>query len=108
VNSAAVLALVAMGCSGDSAAEFTYDYTIPLGSGDAADRGEIVGICPERLDARVGDSLRIVNDDDRAHVLGPYTVAAGQVLTQEFTTVGTHVGVCSTRPGYEFVLSVGD
>jgi hypothetical protein len=105
------------GCSGESSqqpgsasvevrGDFTYDYMIPPGSGAATDRGEHLTIFPYRLDAQVGETLRIINNDDRAHTLGPYTVGAGQVLTQEFTSPGTFVGVCSTHPGYEFVLSV--
>lgn len=105
------------GCAGESSqqpgsasvavqGEFTYDYMIPPGSGAATDRGEHLTIFPYRLDAKVGETLRIINNDDRAHILGPYTVGAGQVLTQEFTSPGTFVGVCSTHPDYEFVLSV--
>jgi hypothetical protein len=114
---AAVFAVLVVGCNGDSSrrpgsagvsidGDFTYDYMIPPGSGAAADRGEHLDIFPDRLDAQVGESLRIINNDDRTHVLGPYTVGAGQVLTQEFTSPGTFVGVCSTNPGVEFVLSI--
>ena len=51
-----------------------HDYVIPAGTGDALDAGEDIEILPEVLEAEVGETIRIVNDDDRGHVVGVFFV----------------------------------
>jgi hypothetical protein len=50
--------------------------------------------------------MRIVNDDDRGHLVGPFFVAAGQSLTQRFNSPGKLVGVCSIHEDGLFVLEI--
>jgi plastocyanin len=88
------------------AANPTYVYVIPAGTGAAVDRGEPVDILPRELRARVGEVMRIVNDDDRGHLVGPFFVAAGQTLTQRFNSPGELVGVCSIHEDGLFVLEI--
>jgi hypothetical protein len=88
------------------AANPTYVYVIPAGTGAAVDRGEPVDILPRELRARVGEVMRIVNDDDRGHLVGPFFVAAGQTLTQRFNSPGKLVGVCSIHEDGLFVLEI--
>ena len=110
----AVLAIIAV-VSGDDEPEFQtiansddadYEYTIPLGAGAQIDAGESINIIPAELTVRVGESLRIINDDDRGHVVGVFFVGAGEILSQEFTSTGTLSGGCSIHPSGEFTLQL--
>jgi hypothetical protein len=85
-----------------------YDYVIPAGSGARIDRGEELDIFPTELDAKVGQTIRIVNDDDRGHNIGPFYVGADSTLTQRFASPGRFIGVCSVHPSGQFVLQVSE
>ena len=84
----------------------TYEYTIPAGAGAALDAGQPLDILPAELDAHVGDTIRIVNQDDRGHNVGPFFVGAGETMTQQFASPGDFVGVCTVHPSGQFVLHV--
>lgn len=114
-----VLALVltialATGCGHDgagvkvSAATGAADlsYVIPAGTGARLDRGEPVEILPADLHVRVGQIIRIENDDDRGHLVGPFFVGAGETSTQQFRTPGVLVGGCSVHPSGTLTLTV--
>ena len=117
---AAVVAcgLVIAGCGGDSsesgpgivpadeAESATYEYVIPLGAGDALDAGTPLEILPAELEVEVGESIQIVNNDERGHNVGPFFVGAYETLTQRFSSAGEFVGVCTVHPSGEFVLIV--
>ncbi len=90
----------------DSIATATYDYTIPAGAGEALDAGTPLEILPAELDAHVGETIRIVNNDDRGHNVGPFFVGAGETMTQQFASPGEFVGVCTVHPSGQFVLHV--
>jgi plastocyanin len=83
-----------------------YSYTIPVGAGEALDRGEPLAILPAELTVEVGQMIEIVNEDDRGHLLGPFYVGAGETLRQRFSSEGSFVGVCTVHPSGEFVLTV--
>ena len=83
-----------------------YDVVIPAGSGARIDAGEQLDILPAELVVRVGESIRIVNDDDRGHVVGIFYVGAGETLIQTFTTAGELSGDCSVHPSGRFTLKV--
>ena len=110
----AIIAVVA-GVSGGDEPEFQaiansddadYEYIIPLGAGAKIEAGESINIIPAELMVRVGESLRIINDDDRGHVVGVFFVGAGETLSQEFTSTGTLSGGCSVHPSGEFTIQV--
>jgi len=115
---ALILALVTVaGCasnaSSDPASEAvdsvdvaTYEYVIPQGAGEALDAGTPLTILPAELEVRVGETIRIVNGDDRGHSVGPFFVGANETLTQRFSSPGEFVGVCTVHPSGEFVLVV--
>ena len=121
-SSALVLALVtaASGCgtsreSGIGGAESspigakdpaTYEYKVPFGTGNKLDSGKVISIMPQTLDVQVGESIRIVNDDVRDYMIGPFFVAAGQTLAMRFTHKGTIRGVCQINPEGEFIINV--
>jgi len=86
--------------------EADWAYVIPAGTGERIDGGERIEIIPAELDVRVGEVLRIVNDDDRGHVIGAFYVAAGETLTQTFSAPGELSGECSVHPSGSFTLTV--
>ena len=95
------------GISGAAAeAEADYDFHIPAGTGERLDDGERIEIIPAELEVRVGEVLRIVNDDDRGHVIGAFYVGAGETLSQQFSTPGVLEGECSVHPSGSFSLTV--
>jgi plastocyanin len=83
-----------------------YDVVIPAGSGARIDAGEQLDILPGELVVRVGESIRIVNHDDRGHIVGIFYVGAGETLIQTFTTAGELSGDCSVHPSGRFTLKV--
>jgi plastocyanin len=92
--------------TGDESAAAEYEYLIPVGAGEALDAGEPLEILPAELDVRVGESIRIVNDDDRGHTVGPFFIGANETLTYRFSSPGELVGVCTVHPSGEIVLTV--
>lgn len=92
--------------AGDDAVTATYEFVIPVGAGEALDAGQPLEILPAELDVQVGDSIRIVNEDDRGHTIGPFFVGANETLTQRFSSPGEFVGVCTVHPSGEIVLTV--
>ncbi len=90
----------------DSVDAATYEYVIPAGAGEALDAGTPLEILPGELEVRVGETIRIVNDDDRGHSVGPFFVGANETLTQRFSSPGEFVGICTVHPSGEFVLVV--
>ena len=90
----------------DDSAAATYEFVIPSGAGEALDRGEPLEILPAELEVTVGETIRIVNEDDRGHAVGPWFVGANETVSQEFTRVGTFEGVCTVHPSGQLVLVV--
>ncbi len=84
----------------------TFEYVIPVGAGEALDAGTPLEILPAELQVDVGDTIRIENQDDRGHTVGPFFVGANETLTQRFSTPGEFVGVCTVHPSGELVLIV--
>ncbi len=112
----AVLVLAA--CGGDDASSgpgiaavdddgtATYEFVIPPGAGEALDEGTPLEILPAELEVTVGETIRIVNEDDRGHLVGPWFVGAGETVTQEFSSPGEFEGECTVHPSGQLVLSV--
>lgn len=63
-------------------------------------------VLPAELRVNVGDTIRIENQDDRGHTVGPFFVGANETLTQRFSTPGEFEGVCTVHPSGELVLIV--
>ena len=107
---------VAAGMFGGSEASITesasntrsadFEYVIAPGTAARIESGESVEILPPVLTVHVGQTLRIINSDDRSHLIGPFSIAAGQTLTQTFVSVGTLDGACSIRPTNTFEIDV--
>lgn len=118
-----LLAVAAFGmsaCSGDDsssgpgleateiAGAATYEYTIPLGAGEALDAGAPLQILPAELETTVGETIRIVNEDDRGHNVGPWFVGANETMNQEFLSPGSFEGVCTVHPSGQLILVVNE
>ncbi|MFM8267213.1 MAG: hypothetical protein ACKOA2_04275 [Ilumatobacteraceae bacterium] len=84
----------------------TYEYLIPYGTSVAIDRGQTVDLMPASLDARVGESIRIVNRDTRGYMVGPFYVASQQTVAMRFTQPGTLSGTCDMSAAGEIVITV--
>jgi plastocyanin len=86
----------------------TLSFTIPAGAGARVDRGEtLYDVFPHVLDAVVGDRLIVVNQDDRTHLIGPFTVRAGETLDYVLREPGTYRGVCTLHgAGDEAIIIV--
>lgn len=82
-------------------AKASYAYLIPAGAGLALDAGTPLEILPARLDASVGETIEIVNEDDRGHLVGPWFVGGGETLRQTFTSAGEFLGECTVHPSGE-------
>ena len=90
----------------DGTGTATYEYVIPAGAGEALDAGTPLEILPAELEVSVGETIRIVNEDDRGHSVGPFFVGANETVTQRFSSPGEFVGVCTVHPSGELVLVV--
>ncbi len=114
VLACASVALTACGSDGQdalvvddpTAVSFEYDYLIPAGTGDLISSGGPVEILPAELSVRVGEVIRIVNEDDEGHFVGIFFVGAGETVTQRFASEGTFVGACSVHPSGTLTLEV--
>lgn len=85
---------------------FEHEYRIPPGTADRIAAGEAIEIVPRELEVRVGESIRIVNDDTEGHVVGVFFVGAGETLSQRFTAPGELSGDCTVHSSGEFTLRV--
>lgn len=110
-----VASLLFAGCSetrdalivGDSPdAEVDYLYVIPEGTADRITAGETVEILPARLVVRVGEVIRVVNEDDTGHFVGIFYVGAGETVTQRFASPGDFSGFCTIHPSGQISLHV--
>lgn len=113
---AGLLAVVTVACGDDNSQpqteavtvddSATLEYVIPVGAGEALDAGTPLEILPAELEVDVGDTIRIENQDDRGHTVGPFFVGANETLTQRFSTPGEFEGVCTVHPSGQLVLVV--
>jgi plastocyanin len=85
---------------------YDHDFTIPEGTAARIAAGDDVEVMPPELDAKVGETIRIVNDDVKSHTIGSFYVLAGTTLTYRFSTTGVFQGECSTHTNNQFVLKV--
>lgn len=63
-------------------------------------------ILPGSLTAKVGESIRIENNDRQGHSVGPWYVGPNEVLIQQFTSPGLFEGECTVHDSGRFILEV--
>ncbi len=90
----------------DDATEFAHDFTIPPGTAGRIAAGEEIEIVPAELIVKVGEAIRITNNDSADHIVGVFFVASGETLTQRFNSEGVLSGECSVHPSGAFTLRV--
>ena len=83
-----------------------YQYVIPVGAGLALDAGSPLAILPARLDATVGQTIQIINEDDRGHLVGPWFVGGGETLRQRFASPGEFIGECTVHPSGQIKVTI--
>jgi hypothetical protein len=76
----------------------TVTYVIPAGTGAAVDAGEPVEVIPARVELSVGDTLQLINEDTRPHVIGPWTVMPGTEFSFTFDEPADFSAQCTTHP----------
>ncbi|MFZ4519138.1 MAG: cupredoxin domain-containing protein [Microthrixaceae bacterium] len=109
-----VLGLGAVGCGDDRASievvkgdgAVTHEYVIPFGTAQRLEGGEKITIVPQTLNVKVGDSIRIRNDDAYGSQVGIFHVGAGETVTMKFTKPGTLTGACDVHPSGVFTIDV--
>lgn len=105
VVGATALALAARG--GDEREPQVTEIVVPRGTQERLDRGETVTVMPSVLRFRVGDTLRIRNDDVVDQSVGPYLVPAGEQFELRYGKPGRYEGLCPLSEGstYEIVVT---
>jgi hypothetical protein len=78
--------------------EVDFDFVVAMGTSERVQAGETMTVMPDVLHAKVGQVIRIDNQDDVASDVGPFRVPARSVLTQKFTKPGTFIGRCVISP----------
>ncbi len=106
----ATLAFTAVACGGNEPTGATpkvVEIIVPAGTQAKLDRGEIVDVMPAKLEFRVGDVLRVRNDDSFVQYAGPYRVQAGEQFELQFGSPGRYGGLCDLSGGatYEIVIT---
>ncbi|MCB0955264.1 MAG: hypothetical protein KDB06_09645 [Ilumatobacter sp.] len=89
-----------------SGEQATFEYVIPYGTGVKIDAGQTIDIMPNNIPAKVGDSIRIVNQDSRDIVVGPFFIGANKTLAMRFTREGTLSGTCDLNASGEITITV--
>jgi len=114
-----VIATVVMGSRGTDSADdrpgievvsgrssVTHSFVVPPGASARTAQGEDLGIVPQVLEVRVGDTIRIRNDDDVYARVGIFSVAPHSTVTMRFTTPGHLEGACDVHPSGRFAIEV--
>lgn len=102
---AAAAILLAAGCSPAREPELV-EIVVPAGTQARLDAGETVTIMPAELSFRVGDTLRIRNDDVVDQAVGPYMVMAGKTLELTYGRAGRYEGMCPLSEGASYVIEI--
>jgi plastocyanin len=100
-----VVAVAMAGCGPEREGE-TLEFVVPAGTGDRLAMGETVTIMPSELTFRVGDTIRIRNEDRFPQSVGPYLVAAGEVFELKYGSPGTYEGYCPLSEGETYRIVV--
>lgn len=83
-----------------------FQWVIPKGTAAKVDSATHDAIFPAVLYAKVGQTVRIINEDSIGYTIGPFSVGPNQTLEQVLRRPGEFQGICSTHRGATFVLIV--
>lgn len=92
---------------GDEPEPRTIEFVIPAGTAERMAAGETVVVMPSRLEFKVGEKIRIRNEDSVKQSVGPYVVAAESEMLLQYGKEGTYEGYCPLSEGesYEIVVT---
>lgn len=82
------------------------EFVVPPGTAARLAAGETVTIMPSHVSLRVGDTLRIRNDDVVDQSVGPYLVAAGETVEMTYGQTGRYEGFCPLSEGSTYVIEI--
>jgi hypothetical protein len=82
------------------------EIVIPLGTQARIDAGEPVDVLSSPIRVKVGEAVRIRNDDTVDHVIGPYYLQAGAALQQTYRAPQTIEYTCFVNPDQAITLVV--
>lgn len=71
----------------------THEFVIPDGTAARLAEGEDVDVIPRSLEVRVGDKIRVRNEDSEFARLGIFDVRPGETVTMAFNTPGEMEGI---------------
>lgn len=106
---AVLLVAVPLGVSRliDQPAGDVHRFEIPAGTATRLAAGEDVEVLPADLRLDLQDRLVVVNLDDRAHRIGPFSVAPGEQLDRRFADALDVSGFCSLHTNGSIDIQVG-
>jgi hypothetical protein len=81
------------------------EFVIPAGTAAAARRGAAPELIPNPLRVRVGQTLRVRNEDV-AQQIGPFFLREGETITQRFVAEGRLVGACAAHPSGRIAIEI--
>lgn len=84
----------------------TYDYFIPAGTAARIAAGRPFDVVPQRLDVKVGETIRIRNQDSVGAEVGVFFVGPGETVSMKFTKRGVLRGKCTVHRSGEFTINV--
>lgn len=104
---AIVLLATTAACGGGDDDAQVHEFVVPAGTADRIEAGETVAVMPAELEFKVGDTIRIRNEDDVDQPVGPYFVSAGTEFELEYGAPGRYEGYCALSEGerYEIVIT---
>lgn len=85
-----------------------YQYLIPAGTAQRIRDGESITILPADLSVRVGEVIKITNEDSEGHFIGIFYVGPNEQVAQRFASEGEFVGNCTVHPSGQITLRVDE
>lgn len=103
------IALIGLtGCGGGGKEEKVIDLTFPPGTSERIERGKAVDGIPEKITARVGDTLVVRNRDRSTQFIAGYAVSPDQTLRIPLNRAGDYITNCSAHKDKSIRMVVSD
>lgn len=96
---AVTAAIAAVGCGGGNGVREgeQLELVIPAGTSRSIDAGKPVSGIPDRIEARVGDTLVVRNLDRETQFVSGFAVSPGQTMEIPLLREGTYMTDCSAH-----------
>lgn len=76
----------------DESTGVTHEFVVPPGTTENVRMGRKVDVIPRQIDIKVGDRIRVRNDDSETAMLGLFDVRPGETVTMNFNEVNVLTG----------------